>query len=344
MHLRVIEIQIGLMRVEAVPVISLRHRIPRPVGGLEILENDARFLVLLRRIAPDIQIAFRRARRGAARFLKPRVVIGSVIDDELYDHFESAFVRGRKKGLEIREGSEVRIDIVVIRDVIAIIVHGRGIKRQQPDGGHAQLLEIVELLDQTAKIADPIAVAVVKGLHMQFVDDCVLVPKRIGERITQGLCHAANSWRNNSHGAIVRFPLLPPPACYVEARGRPVECGAIPPLLPLGRSREQKTRSRFPQKRRSTTALQDASDKYCVPNNGHIVECGGAPPLLGSGAIAEGQVDVLGDSPDVKTPTKAQTGSFFLRNRHRGGCDTLPFAVPLHPCVRKTIGLRKSLA
>ena len=94
MYRRVIEIQVGLMRVEAVPVISLRYRIPRPVRCFEILKDDPRFLVFFRCIAPNIDVALRRARRGATRFLKPRVVIGSVIDDELCDHFESAFVRG----------------------------------------------------------------------------------------------------------------------------------------------------------------------------------------------------------------------------------------------------------
>ena len=55
-HRRVVEIQVWLVRIEAVPVIRFRHRIPRPVGSLEILEDDPRVLVFLRRIAPDVKI------------------------------------------------------------------------------------------------------------------------------------------------------------------------------------------------------------------------------------------------------------------------------------------------
>ena len=143
------------------------------------------------------------------------------------------------------EGSEVRIDIVIIRDVIAIIAHGRGIKRQQPDGGHPQLLEIIKLLDQTAKIADPVAVAVVKGLHVQLVDDRVLVPKRIGERITQRLCHAANSWRNNSHGAIVRFPQYRRQLAPLEGSEGGWSATVFPPLSDPGRNPERKDSHAF---------------------------------------------------------------------------------------------------
>src|SRR5450755_1807676 len=101
-----IEIQVRLMRIKAMPVIRLRHRIPRPVRSLEIFKNDPRVLVALRRITPDIEVrvlvvasvvaggvdpgpaVFSRiagvtapghsgAARGdrAARFLEPRILI-----------------------------------------------------------------------------------------------------------------------------------------------------------------------------------------------------------------------------------------------------------------------------
>ena len=41
-HGRIVEIQIRLMRIEAMPVVGLRDRIPGPVRGLEIFEDDAR--------------------------------------------------------------------------------------------------------------------------------------------------------------------------------------------------------------------------------------------------------------------------------------------------------------
>jgi hypothetical protein len=52
-------------------------------------------------------------------------------------------------------------------------------KREEPDRADTQFLEIIELLDQAAKIADAICVAIVKRLHVQLVNDGVLEPKRV---------------------------------------------------------------------------------------------------------------------------------------------------------------------
>ena len=57
-HGRVVEIQIRLMGIKAVPVICFCDRVPCPVGCFEIFENDARIFVFLRRVAPDIELAF----------------------------------------------------------------------------------------------------------------------------------------------------------------------------------------------------------------------------------------------------------------------------------------------
>ena len=43
----------------------------------------------------------------------------------------------------------------------------------------AELLDVVELLDQAAKVADAVVVAVEERLDVQLVDDGVLVPERI---------------------------------------------------------------------------------------------------------------------------------------------------------------------
>ena len=135
-HRRVIEIQIRLMRVKAMPVIRFRDRIPGPVRGLEIFEDDPCVLVFIRRVAPDIEVAFGRAGRGAARFLEPRILIGGVIDHQLGDHLEPALMRRGQERLKILQRAVVRINIVVVGDVVAVIAQRRRIERQNPDRGH----------------------------------------------------------------------------------------------------------------------------------------------------------------------------------------------------------------
>ena len=54
------------------------------------------------------------------------------------------------------------MDIHVVGNVVAVILQRRWIKRKQPDGGDPEILEIVELLRQSSKIADTVIIAVKK--------------------------------------------------------------------------------------------------------------------------------------------------------------------------------------
>ena len=60
-HPRIVEIEVGLVRIKAVPVIGLRHRVPGPVRLLGIEEDDPGFEEFLVGVAPDVEIAIRRA-------------------------------------------------------------------------------------------------------------------------------------------------------------------------------------------------------------------------------------------------------------------------------------------
>ena len=60
------KIQIRLMGIKSVPVVSFGHRVPCPIGSLEVFEDDARFFVLLLVVAPDVVIALLAARTARA--------------------------------------------------------------------------------------------------------------------------------------------------------------------------------------------------------------------------------------------------------------------------------------
>ena len=55
---RIVEIQVRLMRIKAMPVIGFRDRVPCPIRGFKIFEDDPRIFVFLRRVAPHIELAF----------------------------------------------------------------------------------------------------------------------------------------------------------------------------------------------------------------------------------------------------------------------------------------------
>ncbi|MGF6748239.1 hypothetical protein OKW36_003875 [Paraburkholderia sp. MM5482-R1] len=178
-HRRIVEVQIGLVRVEAVPVVRARNRIVRPVRRLRVDEDDASLRVLLIGIGPHIVVAIVRAGLRAPRALEPRVLIRRVVDDELGDHADAARVRFLDEAPHVRELTVVGMHVAVVGDVVAVVAAWRRIERQQPDRVDAELGDVVELGHQTGEIADAVVVPIEERLDVHLIDDRVLVPQRI---------------------------------------------------------------------------------------------------------------------------------------------------------------------
>src|SRR5438046_7437420 len=120
-----------------------------------------------------------------------------MIDHEFGDYAQIPLIRRINKCAKIIERAEVLVDVEIIGDVVPVVAERRGIEWQQPDGGDAELLEIIQLFNQTTEVAHPVAVAVAEGLDVQLVDDRVLVPERIDSCFVPIYRHAANLCRTN---------------------------------------------------------------------------------------------------------------------------------------------------
>ena len=68
----------------------------------------------------------------------------------------------RRNALKSSQRAVVGMDVGVVGDVVAVVAQRRGIERQQPERGDAEVLQVVELLGQAAEVADAVAVAVVE--------------------------------------------------------------------------------------------------------------------------------------------------------------------------------------
>ena len=112
------------------------------------------------------------------------MLVGGVIEDQLGDHSQAAAVRLREELLEVGQGPVGGVDAGVVGGVIAVIEQRRGIEGEQPERGHAEVVEVVELVDETAEIADAVGVAVAEGANVEFVEDGVAVPRLL--RVTPG--------------------------------------------------------------------------------------------------------------------------------------------------------------
>ena len=55
-HFGIVEVEIGLVRIEAVPVVGLGNRVPGPVGALGVDEDDPGLRPALVVVAPDVPV------------------------------------------------------------------------------------------------------------------------------------------------------------------------------------------------------------------------------------------------------------------------------------------------
>src|SRR5205085_4706445 len=96
--------------------------------------------------------------------------------DEIQNQVDVAGMQLGKQLIEVVQRSVGRIDRTEIRDVVAEVAHRRALDRGEPDRVDAKPGEMVDAIDQPAQIADAIAIAVLKRLHRDLVDDGALPP------------------------------------------------------------------------------------------------------------------------------------------------------------------------
>ena len=98
---RVVVVQIGLVREEAVPV-----RTASATGSkvqfdfsvsVKMMRVSGNFCV---GVAPDVEVALGRSWRRVARPLEPRMLVGRVVDDQLDQHLDVPLVRGATNALK----------------------------------------------------------------------------------------------------------------------------------------------------------------------------------------------------------------------------------------------------
>src|ERR1700674_4501952 len=67
----------------------------------------------------------------------------------------------------------------VIRNVVPIIAQWRWVKREKPDGGNPQFLQIVESLREAGEIPDAVSIAVAESAYMKLINNGIFVPETI---------------------------------------------------------------------------------------------------------------------------------------------------------------------
>ena len=181
-HLRVLPVEVGLLAREQVQVVLARRRVelPRrtgegrgPVGRLGARRTG---LHALTRRPPPVPVALRVVPARARRH-EPRVLVGGVVDDEVHDEAHAAAVEVGEQGVEVLERAEHRLDVLVVGDVVAVVVHRRRVDRRQPQHVDAEVLQVVQPRAHAGEVADAVTVAVREAARVHLVHHGAAPPR-----------------------------------------------------------------------------------------------------------------------------------------------------------------------
>ena len=175
----VLVVEVGLVVVEAVPVVLLAGVVPGPVRALDVGEHDSGVGPLLVVVVPDVPVRLGVVPRRP-RLDEPRVLVAGVVHHEVGDDPDAAAVRVLQERHQVADAPVVGVDVEEVADVVAAVAEGRGIERQHPDAVDAQPLHVVELLAQAAQVTGAVVVGVVVAPDEHLVEDGVLEPAHRG--------------------------------------------------------------------------------------------------------------------------------------------------------------------
>ncbi len=111
-----------------------------------------------------------------AALLEPLVLVGAVVHDEVHENAHPALVRAVEDFFKDFEVAVLGVYVLVIRHVVAEIGVGRGVEGREPDGVHAEALDVVELRQNAPEVAYAVPVPVAEAPRPDLVDDHGLVP------------------------------------------------------------------------------------------------------------------------------------------------------------------------
>ena len=163
----VIESRLALEEVEHVGAVSLAFTCDIGVA-LHAADPEIR---------PDITAGIFIFGRLAAG-LKPLMLLGGMARDQVQKHMHAALVGFVEQLVQVLVRPVAGGYLLVVADVVARVLEGRVVAGIDPERVRAQGLYIVQLADDSLKVADPIPVAVLEGLGIDLIKYGVFEPCR----------------------------------------------------------------------------------------------------------------------------------------------------------------------
>ena len=174
-HLGILPVEVGLLPGEVVQVVGPRGGVVAP--GIALLVEMAlavgRVALFLR--PPEVVVVVGVLPRGAG-LAEPGMLVAGVVQHQVEEKTHAPCVCFFQEPVEILHRAEVRHDLPVIADVVAVVGVGGCEDRIEPQGFDSQPMQVVEFFGDSVQVPDTVVVAVLETAGIDLIDDRFFPP------------------------------------------------------------------------------------------------------------------------------------------------------------------------
>ena len=167
--LGIVQVEVRLLLQEVVQVILAATRLPLPGDAAEDREPVVGRAAVAPGVGPDVPVGLRVVPRLAA-LQEPAMLVAGVARHEVDQDPQAQAVGLLEHPVEVVERAEDRVDVAVVGDVVAIVLHRALEEGRDPDRVHAQRGHVVEPLNDAREVADAVAVGIAEAARVDLVD------------------------------------------------------------------------------------------------------------------------------------------------------------------------------
>src|SRR5215217_7566211 len=85
--------------------------------------------------------------------------------------------------MKISRSAKPTVDAIKISNIIPVILIRGWLKGCQPDGGYAQIFQIVKSAGESPKISSAVSVTILKGFYVEVINDGICIPTGSCDRL-----------------------------------------------------------------------------------------------------------------------------------------------------------------
>ena len=173
----VVHVQVGLLGQEVVHEVLAAAGVPGPRRAAEQRLPVVRWGAVGTGVGPHVPVAAGIVAARAA-LLEPGMLVRSVREHLVDDDAQAELVRTRQQPVEVRKGAEDRIDVAIVADVVAEVLHRGGEEGREPDRVDAERGDVLEVRSDPGQVSDTVVIRVGEAARVDLVDHRAAPPRR----------------------------------------------------------------------------------------------------------------------------------------------------------------------